>query len=75
MRADCCPVQDTPGVCRHECREEEPRLSPKGCAVAAAMAAGWINDTADPMMEVFWDEFFALMDKCGYIATEEQENA
>lgn len=40
MRGDCCPVLDTEGVCKFECREEEFMLSPKGCAAGCRSGAG-----------------------------------
>lgn len=68
MRGDCCPVVDTEGVCRFECRENENyELTPKGCAIASLMAAGLIQSDDAKAVDIFWTEFTVLMKKFGYI--------
>lgn len=71
MCGDDCPVPDTEGLCKHEVREEEIcKLTPKGCAAAALMKANLINSTSDPAIDVFWEEFSLLMEKCEYVKEE-----
>lgn len=65
MRGDCCPVPDTEGVCKFECREEE--ITPKGCAIAGLMAAGLIQSADAAAVDIFWAEFSLLMQKFGYV--------
>lgn len=68
MRGECCPVPDTEGVCKFECREEESYvLTPKGCAIDALMAARLIQNANDPAVDIFWAEFSELMKKFGYV--------
>ena len=71
MRGDCCPVPDTEGVCKFECREEEVyTLTPRGCAACALVEAGLIKGCMDPAADLFFDKFQELMKKCGYIKEE-----
>ena len=73
MRADECPVPDTEGICRYEDRpaeEETLTLTPKGCAVAALQKAELIESVNDPAIDVFWEDFYRLMNLCGYIKEE-----
>ena len=68
MRGDCCPVPDTEGVCKFECREEESyELTPKSCAIAGLVAAGLIRSENAAAVDIFWAEFTLLMQKFGYI--------
>jgi hypothetical protein len=67
MRGDCCPVPDTEGVCKFECREvEEFKMTPKGCAYSALQAAGLVQWPDDPAVEVFWNSFHSQMVQLGY---------
>ena len=69
MRGDCCPVPDTEGVCKYECREEENYvLTPQGCAAAALQDAGLIQSIDDPAVERFFQSFHSLMLKFGYVS-------
>lgn len=69
MRADYCPVPDTPDVCRYEEREKAGYvLTPKGCAIAALGLAD-MQITLD-QFDQFWHEFLRLMIREGYVATE-----
>lgn len=71
MVADACPVQDMEGICKHEERVERLyKLTPKGCATAALMAAGLIKTSSDPAVEAFWKDFAGLMERYGYIQEE-----
>lgn len=71
MRGDCCPVPDTEGVCKFECREEEEFvLSPKGCAIAALQDAGLVDGPDDPAVDRFWKSFHSQMVQLGYAAEE-----
>lgn len=75
MRGDCCPVPDMAGVCRFESREEERyELTPKGCAVAALMAAGLTDGKDKSVVETFWDTFTELMMRYGYAPKEETKD-
>lgn len=68
MRGDCCPVPDMEGVCKFECREEDSyELTPKGCAIAALMDAGLIQNIDATAAGTFWTEFTVLMQRYGYI--------
>lgn len=58
-----CPVPEIDGICRHEDRREEYKLTPNGCAMAAFMKAGL--DLGK--LEVFWEEFCRLMERDGYV--------
>lgn len=66
--ADVCPVPDTEGVCCHEQRVEVAYvLTPKGCASLALKDAGLVESSVDPVVDVFWESFSALMKKFGYV--------
>lgn len=69
MRGDCCPVPDTEGVCKYECREEENYvLTPKSCAIAALQDAALVQGPDDPSVDQFWNSFNSLMQKFGYVS-------
>lgn len=71
MRGDCCPVPDTEGICKHEERvEKRYKLTPKGCATAALLAAGLIKTSSNPAVEAFWKDFAGLMERNGYVQEE-----
>lgn len=63
-----CPVPETEGVCAHEDREDAVyQLTPKGCATLALLQCGLIDDISDPMIDSFFDKFYAIMKTNGYI--------
>ena len=64
MCGDYCPVPDYEGVCKHESREEEFVLTPKGC-LAAALDNNDVH-IADDYFDVVWKDFVALMRSFGY---------
>ena len=74
MVADNCPVPDTEGICKFEDREEEVyKLTPNGCATVALMDAGMVATMDDPRIDVFWQHFSELMERCGYIQTMSED--
>lgn len=71
MCSEECPVPDIEGVCKFEDREEMVyKLTLKGCACAALMAAGLIDNTGDLRADAFWEDFENLMRNNGYIREE-----
>jgi hypothetical protein len=69
MRADYCPVPDTPGVCKHEelvedYEDEVYVLTPKGCFISAVQDH---LDTDLEVIEAIWRDFSHLMKQFGYI--------
>lgn len=48
-------------------QEDAYVLSPKGCALAALIDAGLVDDIYDEHVDTFWDIFCDLMRLHGYI--------
>jgi hypothetical protein len=69
MRADYCPVPDTPGVCKHEERLETPPLTPQQCLSAAfeecgqPITDGEVVEIFEAMVEIMNDNGFAIKPK------------
>lgn len=53
---------------------DEWKLSPKGCAIAAMLDSGIIDDIDDERVNKFWRLFQLNMLKCGYVKLEEDDN-
>lgn len=51
---------------KHKQKDEAYTLTPKGCALAAAIDSGLIDDLYDEHFDVFWDIFVDLMKGHGY---------
>jgi hypothetical protein len=73
MRGDYCPVPDTPNLCKHEERIEEPLvLTPKGCLAAAFINVG--IEMREGELNSIWKEFAELMKKNGYVQNDDESH-